>query len=70
MHCAILKLNSSRALNEYFLQLLNSNKFIEIDMHAENISILCLSGLNLMEGNLNKEQWHKFPPKPYDAKVK
>ena len=31
--------------------------------------LLCLSGLNLMEGKLNKEQWQKFPPKPYDAKA-
>ena len=29
-----------------------------------------ISGLNLMKGKLNKEQWHKFPPKPYDAKAK
>ena len=26
--------------------------------------VLCLSGLNLMKGKQNKEQWHKFPPKP------
>ena len=32
--------------------------------------LLCLSGLNLMEGKLNKEQWQRFPSKPYDAKAK
>ena len=32
--------------------------------------LLCFSCLNLMEGKLNKEQWQKFPPKPYDAKAK
>ena len=34
------------------------------------VFLLCLSGLNLMEGKLNKEQWQRFPPKPYDAKAK
>ena len=33
------------------------------------IWILCLSGINLMEGKLNKEQWQRFPPIPYDANV-
>ena len=28
-------------------------------------TVLCLSGLNLMEGKLNKEQWQRFPPKPF-----
>ena len=34
------------------------------------VILLCLSGLNLMKGKLNKEHWHKFPPKRYDAKAK
>ena len=31
--------------------------------------LLYLSGLNTMEGMLNKEQWLRFPPKPNDAKI-
>ena len=34
------------------------------------VTLLCLSGPNMMEGMLNKEQWQRFPPKPYDAKAK
>ena len=31
--------------------------------------LLYLSGLNMMEGMLTKEQWLRFPPKPNDAKL-
>ena len=41
-----------------------------VDLNFFALLILYLSGLNLMEGKLNKEQWHKFPPKPYDAIAK
>ena len=34
------------------------------------IIIMYLSGLKMMEGMLNTEQWLRFPPKPYDAKAK
>ena len=37
---------------------------------VHSLLLLCLSGLNMMEGMLNKEQWLRFPPKPYDAKAK
>ena len=33
------------------------------------VLLLDVSGLNMMEGMLTKEQWLRFPPKPNDAKL-
>ena len=34
------------------------------------VVVLYLSGLNMMEGILTKNNWHRFPPKPKEAKLK
>ena len=34
------------------------------------MTVLYLSGLNIMEGILTKNNWLRFPPKPKEAKLK
>ena len=33
------------------------------------VTVLCLSGLNKMEGLVTKNNWLWFPPKPKEAKL-
>ena len=50
------------------MHLYYSNGYLE-DAYLVVI-VLYLSGLNMMEGILTKNNWLRFPPKPKEAKPK
>ena len=47
--------------------IIRRNKSLKVLINSNKL--LYVSGLNMMEGMLNKDQWLRFPPKPYDAKI-